>query len=117
MLGYVSYQLLGIKGEDVWSNSGPLLSLLSPLALGLYFWLLLKKAPIERLTGVVALTTGAIFFLLLWAGGAISLDSRHYQPTAILLLLVTGTKILDSNRIIAIGARLLLGFEDGLKVI
>jgi len=107
-LGYVSYHFFGEKSEDVWTAFGPMLSLLSPLPLALYAWLALREAPTQRLAGGIALVTGLIFFSLLWEGGAISLDSRHYQPVAMLLLLAIASKVTDSNRRLALASRITL---------
>jgi len=108
ILGYVSYHFFGEKSEDVWTEFSPVLSLLSPLPLALYAWLALKRSVLDRIAGTIALVVGLIFFVLLWGGGAISLESRHYQPVTMLLFLVVGYRLTNSNRLIAWGSRVIL---------
>jgi len=63
----------------------------------------------ERLAGSVSLIIGGVFFILLWRGGTISLESRHYQPASILVILVLGVRVLDPGRAIAVSSRILTG--------
>jgi len=105
IVGYVSYHFFGKKGEDVWMNFGPILSLLSPLPLALYAWLALRRSLVDRIAGIAALIVGFIFFVLLWRGGVISFESRHYQPVTMLLLLAIGTRLTSQSRLIAWGGR------------
>gem|GEM_PF-6152574 len=83
-LGYISYHFFGVIGEEIWIQLDPIITLLSSIPIALYSWLALRESPLQRLAGSMALVTGLIFFTLLWEGGAISLDSRHYQPVAML---------------------------------
>jgi len=87
----------------------PVLSLASPLPIALYAWLALRRRVIDRIAGIVALVVGLIFFSLLWGGGAISLESRHYQPVSMLFLLVVGYRLTSPSRLFAWGSRVVLG--------
>jgi len=107
-LGYISYHFFGVVAEEIWIQLGVIVTLLSFIPIALYSWLALKEAPTQRLAGDMALVTGLIFFILLWNGGAISLDSRHYQPVAMLLLLAVASKVTDSNRRLALASRITL---------
>jgi len=107
-LNYISHHFFGVMGEDIWLQLGPIITLLSVIPLALYSWLALRESPEQRLAGSIALVTGLIFFTLLWGGGAISLNSRHYQPVAMLLLLAVGAKATDSNRRLALSSRIIL---------
>ncbi|WP_156468887.1 hypothetical protein [Cephaloticoccus capnophilus] len=108
IVGYLSYHFFGIKSEDAWTEFSPTLSLLSPLPLALYVWLTLRRALVDRIAGITALIVGLIFFALLWSGGAISYESRHYQPVAMLLLLALGLRLTDPNRLLSWGSRVIL---------
>jgi len=63
-------------------------TLLSPCPLILYTWLLMKgDSPLSRFSGITSLVAFSVLFIAMWRGGAISLETRHYQPAALLLLL------------------------------
>jgi len=108
ILGYVSYHFFGEESQDVWTRFGPTLSLLSPLPIAFYAWLSLRRVLIDRIAGIAALIVGLIFFTLLWRGGAISFETRHYQPVTMLLLLAVGLRVTEPNRFFAWGSRVIL---------
>jgi len=108
VVGYISYQLFRETGQGVWTSFGPTLSLLAPLPIAFYAWLALRRSLVDRMAGIVALIVGVIFFALLWGGGAINYDSRHYQPVVMLLLLAVGLRITSQNRFFAWGSRIIL---------
>jgi len=108
VVDYISYIFFGEKPEDVWTSFGPTLSLLSPLPFALYTWLAFRQTVVDRIAGVVAITVGLIFFTLLWGGGDISFETRHYQPVAMLLLLTVSSRLSNPNRLIAWGSKIAL---------
>jgi len=76
---------------------GPLLSMLSPLAIGFYIWLSFGKKPLTRLAGVSALLTSGIHFFIYHSGGIIELRDRYYQFPAFLFLAVAATQIFQNR--------------------
>ncbi len=82
------FTLLGLPFEIAWQRLAPALVLLAPFCLALYTWLALSSRPLERLAGIIALVAVAILALLLWRGGSISLEDRHFRPAGVLLMAV-----------------------------
>jgi len=107
-VAYFSHHLAGVTPEDLWSKLGPMLTLLSILPLGLYFWLSCRRLPIDRIAGIVSLVAGGVFFILLWGGGAISFDSRHYQPASMLLLMSVAARVATPNRLLSLASSTIL---------
>jgi len=100
--------LFELNGARIWEHLGPILSILSPLAIGFYAWLSLRKSPLICLTGVVALLTALIHFYIYHSGGVIELRDRYYQFPAFLFLAVAATYIYQSGWKMRT-ARILLG--------
>jgi len=92
----------------VWEYLGPLLSLLSPVAIGFYIWLSFGKTPLTRLAGITALVTSGIHFYIYHSGGVIELRDRYYQFPAFLFLAVAAMQVLQSEWRRSV-ARLVLG--------
>jgi len=101
-------RIFELNGTRIWEHIGPTLSTLSPLAIGFYTWLSLRKSPLICLTGVVALLTALIHFYIYHSGGVIELRDRYYQFPAFLFLAVAATYIYQSGWKMRT-ARLLLG--------
>jgi len=100
--------LFELNGIRIWEHIGPVLSILSPLAIGFYTWLSVRKSPLLSLTGVAALLTALIHFYIYHSGGVIELRDRYYQFPAFLFLAVAATYIYQSGWKMRT-ARLLLG--------
>jgi len=90
-------RLFELNGIRIWEYLGPILSILSPLAIGFYTWLSFRKTPLIRLAGITALLTSLIHFFLYHSGGSINLIDRYYQFPAFLLLAVAATYIHRSD--------------------
>jgi len=101
-------RIFELNGTRIWEHIGPILSALSPLAIGFYTWLSLRKSPLICLTGVVALLTALIHFCIYHSGGVIELRDRYYQFPAFLFLAVAATYIYQSGWKMRT-ARILLG--------
>jgi hypothetical protein len=95
----------GLTFEEGWNQLGWPLAVFSPLPLGGLIWLMWSPRPLERFAGLGCLVTFAVMFLLMWRGGSISLEDRHYRPAAALLLTVLGAGTAASSRRVAWGAR------------
>jgi len=90
-------RLFELNGIRIWDHLGPILSALSPLAIGFYCWLSLGKIPLTRLAGVVALSTSGIHFCLYHFGSYVELGDRFYQLPAFLFLATAATYIYQSG--------------------
>jgi len=88
-------------------GKGWLLTLFSPLPFLLYIWLSVKgKTPLARFAGITSLIACGFLFLLMWRGAAISLEARHYQPAALLLLIVFITQAFTRSAKFSLSIRL-----------
>lgn len=97
--------VLGMTFEEGWNKlSWPLL-ILSPLPLVIYAWLSMRLRPLERFAGVACLSAFAVLFVLMWRGGSISLEDRHYRPAAALLIAVIGSACTAPSHRLALWAR------------
>jgi len=98
--------LFGMPFEEAWNKLAWPLLILSPLPLGIYVWLSMKSRPLERFAGLTCLCAFAMLFVLMWRGGSISLEERHYRPAAALLIAVIGATCAAPSRRLALRARL-----------
>lgn len=95
------FHATGLAFERGWAVLGLPLTLLSPLPLALYAWMTRRRAPLARLAGLTCLVTIGVLFVLLWRGGSISLEDRHYRPAGVLLLAAGVAAGFDGSRRLA----------------
>lgn len=98
----------GIPFEEGWALIAPVLVLFSPLPLALFVWLIRQSSPLKRFAGLAALTTAGLLCILIWRGGSISLEDRHYRPAGLLLLSVCAAACVHPRSRIATAARTLV---------
>jgi uncharacterized SAM-binding protein YcdF (DUF218 family) len=92
------FMMLGLPPESGWQKLAPILALIAPLSLGLYVWLSRSCRSLERLAGIIALTSVTVLAVILWRGGSVSLDDRHFRPAGVLLLAaLAGAAIIPST--------------------
>jgi len=82
------FMMAGLATESGWQTVAAPLVFFAPVALAIYLSLARGHRPITRLAGVFALTTTITLAVLIWRGGSISLDDRHFRPAGVLLLVV-----------------------------
>ena len=80
------FMIFGLPAELGWQQYAPIIVWIVPLPLILYLALCRGYRALERLAGIIALTYVTVLALLLWRGGSISLDDRHFRPAGVLLL-------------------------------
>jgi len=97
LIGKFVPRFFDLNGVRPLIHLGLLLSFLSPIPIGLYIWLSLRKAALFRLSGITAILTSGIHFFLYHQGGVIELRDRYYQFPGFLLLAICASQIFQTG--------------------
>jgi len=126
LVGRVARKFIEPNNFHLWNHLSPLLSVLSPLPIGLYAWLSFGKNRLLRLAGITALLTAGIHFYIYHTGGVIGLQGRYYQFPALLFLAVAALQLFKTGwrmyisrlllaSVIVIGPLTLIGISFATK--
>jgi len=102
-------KLLSTNPEILRDKLTSLLSLISPISISIYLFLVFHKSPLARFSGITSIVTIAIYFSLHSIDYAISLDDRHYKQAGSLLLATIAAQAAGKGRVALLARIIIIG--------